>query len=241
MHDFSCDPDVNFPSSIFSHTIYVLDVASQTFDARSMDDGGTGLTEDQIAAIASINTLYDEHQGMLVVAGGYGVDASGDYVTFDSLRVMDVQGVAGWVEGDGSLLADHVRFHGSPPNAPGDLVDGFFTICGGIMLRSGGEFWLCLGQDFQGEYTDGDCPPPYTQVYTRSIRRFRINVHEPDASPEYIGATTRSTRMGPSARPERSSGACSRRWNGRSRPRRGVHRLSRRVPGDLDGSHRHRK
>lgn len=189
MHDFSCDPDENFPSSTFNHMIYVLDVEARTFDARSMDDGGTGLTEEQIAEIATINTLYEEDGGKLLVVGGYGMNASGDYVTFDSLRVMDVDGVAGWVDGDGSLLSDHITFHGPPENTPSDLADDFFTVCGGIMLKVDGDYWLCLGQDFQGGYTDGDCAPEYTQVYTKSIRRFRLNAQDPDASPEYISAT----------------------------------------------------
>ena len=190
MHDFTCDAGDNFPSTIFNHTIYMVDVVSQATDARLMTSESTGLDAEQIAAMASINTLYEEVDGKLLVVGGYGINASGDYVTFDSLRVLDLEGVIGWVSGDGTLLADHVSFHAPPANTPSDLADDFFTVTGGIMLKNGDDFWLCLGQNFQGGYTDGaDCPPTYDQVYTKSIRRFQMNVGDPDAEPVFIGAT----------------------------------------------------
>ena len=190
MHDFTCDASENFPSTIFNHTIYMINVEDQTTDARLMNEKNTGLTADQIASIASTNTLYFEVDGKLLVVGGYGIDASGDYVTFDSLRVVNVPGVIGWVSGDGSLLADHVTFHDPPANTPSDLADDFFTVTGGIMLKDGDEYWLCLGQNFQGGYTDGGgCPATYDQVYTKSIRRFQLDLGDPDAEPEFIGAT----------------------------------------------------
>jgi hypothetical protein len=190
MHGFACDAGENFPSTIFNHTIYMINVQNQTTDARLMTEKSTGLDADQIASMATTNTLYEEVDGKLLVVGGYGINAVGDYVTFDSLRVMNVSGVIGWVSGDGSLLADHVTFHDPPANTPSDLADDFFTVTGGIMLKNGDEYWMCLGQNFQGGYTDGGgCPATYDQVYTKSIRRFRLDVGDPDAEPEFIGAT----------------------------------------------------
>ena len=191
MHDFSCDAGQNFPSSIFNHTLYMIDVDDETSDARVMDVASTGMTPDQIAAMASINTLYEEIDDTLLIVGGYGIDSNGDYVTFDTLRVIDVPGTIGWISGDGTLLSEHVTFLDPPKNTPAALADDFFTITGGIMLKNNDELWLCLGQSFQGGYVEESaCPVSYDQVYTRSIRRFRLDVDNPEATLEYLGATT---------------------------------------------------
>ena len=110
----------------------------------------TAMTPAQIAAMASINTLYEEIGDSLLVVGGYGIDPDGDYVTFDTLRVIDVPGTIGWISGDGTLLSEHVTFLDPPKNTPAALADDFFTITGGIMLKNNDELWLCLGQSFQG-------------------------------------------------------------------------------------------
>ena len=79
-----------------------------------MDAASTGMTPAQIASMASINTLYEEVGDTLLVVGGYGIDPVGDYVTFDTLRVIDVPGTIGWISGDGTLLSEHVIFLDPP-------------------------------------------------------------------------------------------------------------------------------
>ena len=43
-------------------------------------------------------------------------------------------------------LADHIRFHEAPEDAPPD----FFTICGGVLIENGDELWSCLGHELPG-------------------------------------------------------------------------------------------
>ena len=184
LHNFDCDPDENFPAKDFNGSLMVVDLATRETFTRSLNEAGSGLTAAQIAALSSINTLSEESDGRLISVGGYGIDENGDYVTFSSLRVIDVAGAIDWVLGDATLLSDHVRFHGPPSGAPSD----FFTICGGILIKNGEEFWSCLGHDFQGGYTE--CGPiGTTQVYTKSIRRFSLDQTRADTPPIFIGET----------------------------------------------------
>lgn len=184
LHSFGCDPDENFPSKDFNRSLMVIDLATRETFSRSMDDSETGLSPAEIAALSSINTLSRESEGVLVSVGGYGVDENGDYVTFSSLRLIDVQGAIEWVLGDPAPLSDHIRFHGPPKGAPSN----FFTICGGVLIKSGDEYWSCLGHDFQGGYSE--CGPiGTTQVYTKSIRRFSLDEDRLGSPPVYIGET----------------------------------------------------
>lgn len=187
LHNFTCNPNVNWPAAEFNRSLMVVDFEMRETFTRSLEDGDTGLTPNQIASLASSNTLTRELGERLVSMGGYGIDERGDYVTFSTLRVFDVPGVIGWVRGDRSSLADHIHFHDAPKNAPAD----FFTICGGILISNGDELWSCLGQSYQGGYVDENvCPSVGTiQIYTRSIRRFKLDGPGPDAAPVYLGET----------------------------------------------------
>ena len=184
LHNFDCDPDENFPAKDFNRSLMVIDLATRETFSRPLSDADSVLSPAQIAALSSINTLTKEYDGQLISVGGYGIDENGDYVTFSSLRVIDVAGAIDWVLGDPAPLSDHIRFHQSPKGAPSD----FFTICGGILIKNGDEFWSCLGHDFQGGYTE--CGPiGTTQVYTKSIRRFSLDTDLPDSPPIFIGET----------------------------------------------------
>lgn len=185
LHNFDCDPDENFPAKTFNRELMVVDLGTRETFTRPLDGAGTGLSEAQIATLSSINTLSEESEGRLVSVGGYGIDEEGDYVTFSSLRVIDVAGAIDWVLGDATTLSEHVRFHAPPRGAPSD----FFTICGGILIKKGDEYWSCLGHDFQGGYSE--CGPiGTTQVYTKSIRRFSLDQSLPGSPPIYLGETT---------------------------------------------------
>ncbi len=187
LHNFTCDPDVNWPAADFNGTLMVVDFETRDTFTRPLADAASGLTPNQIASLSSSNPLSHQSGERLVCIGGYGVDDQGDYVTFSTLRVLDVAGVIDWVRGDRTQLTDHIRFHEAPKGAPPD----FFTICGGVLIENGDEFWSCLGQNFQGGYVDlSVCPSIGTsQVYTKSIRRFELDAANPDAAPVYLGET----------------------------------------------------
>ena len=188
LHNFTCDPDVNWPAADFNHSLMVVDFATRDTFTRPLTERDTGLTPNQMASLASTNPLSTQVDDRLVSLGGYGIDENGDYVTFSTLRVFDVEVVIGWVLGDRTALADHIRFHEAPKDASSD----FFTICGGVLIKNGDEFWSCLGHDFQGGYVDLNVCPSIgtTQVYTKSIRRFALDATQPGTPPIYLGETT---------------------------------------------------
>ncbi|NCF40702.1 MAG: hypothetical protein GWP75_11375, partial [Planctomycetia bacterium] len=124
LHNFTCDPDVNWPAADFNGALMVVDFKTRDTFTRPLADAASGLPPNQIASLSSSNSLAHQSGERLVSIGGYGVDADGDYVTFSTLRVLDVAGVIGWVRGDRTQLADHIRFHEAPKDAPPD----FFTI-----------------------------------------------------------------------------------------------------------------
>ena len=134
LHNFTCDPDVNWPAADFNGTLMVVDFETRDTFTRPLADAASGLTPNQIASLSSSNPLSHQSGERLVCIGGYGVDDQGDYVTFSTLRVLDVAGVIDWVRGDRTQLTDHIRFHEAPKGAPPD----FFTICGGVLIA------LCL-------------------------------------------------------------------------------------------------
>ena len=184
LHNFECDPQENFPSSDFNRSLIVVDIEARETFSRPLDGPNTGLSPAQIASLSSINTLSTHADGQLVSLGGYGIDENDDYVTFSTLRVIDLEGAIDWVLGDTAPLSEHVQFHGPPKGAPSD----FFTICGGVLIQNGDQFWSCFGHDFQGGYTE--CGPiGTTQVYTKSIRRFSLDQKRPDSPPIFVGET----------------------------------------------------
>ena len=190
LHDFTCDPTANFPAADFNRTISVIDLASGAVHQRSIDDPASGLSTAQRAALASTNQLSIQDGPTLLAVGGYGIADESDYTTFRTLRLFDVAGTIAWAMGDETLLSDHVRFLDAPANAPKALATDFFALTGGVMAKVGAEYWMCLGQNFQGGYTDGpSCRPQWVQVYSHQIRRFTIDLAAKDPQPVFTGAS----------------------------------------------------
>lgn len=190
LHDFTCDPNANFPAADFHRSITVIDLASGAVFQRSIDDAASGLSPSQRAALASTNQLSLQDGGTLLAVGGYGIADESDYTTFRSLRLFDVAGTIAWAMGDATLLSDHLRFLDPPANAPEALAETFFALTGGVMVKVGEEYWMCLGQNFQGGYTDGTaCRPKWVQVYSHQIRRFAIDLAAKDPQPLFTGAS----------------------------------------------------
>lgn len=189
LHGFSCSsPNNNFPFTDFHRSITVIDLASGAVFQRSIDEPASGLSPSQRAALASTNQLSLQDGGTLLAVGGYGIADGGDYTTFRSLRLFDVAGTIAWAMGDATPLSDHLRFLDPPANAPEALRETFFTLTGGVMVKVGEEYWMCLGQNFQGAYTDG-CAQKWVQVYSQQIRRFAIDLAAKDPQPLFTGAS----------------------------------------------------
>ncbi len=86
LHDFTCDPYENFPEADFNRTLFVVDLATGDVASRSIDNAASGLSIEQRAELASINTLFTTADGRLLAAGGYGLDAAGSCAPSALLR-----------------------------------------------------------------------------------------------------------------------------------------------------------
>jgi len=191
LHGFTCDPNTNFPAAEFHRSITVIDLARGAVFQRSIDDAASGLSPSQRAALASTNQLSLQDGGTLLAVGGYGITDGGDYTTFRSLRLFDVAGTIAWAMGDATLLSDHLRFLDPPANTPEALAETFFALTGGVMVKVGQEYWMCLGQNFEGGYNNG-CSSKAVQLYSKQIRRFAIDLAAKDPQPLFTGASAQA-------------------------------------------------
>lgn len=199
-HGFDCDPDNNFMPTEFNESIFVIDYQNEHVYMRPLSEGD--LTEYQIADLSSTNKLFFHDGAHLLMVGGYGhqsetppkggqwrgcpVQADSRFQTYDTMKVAELGGLIDWVKGDDSILSDHITFFAAPIDAP-DL----FQLTGGTMLRVGDEYWLCLGHSYDGGYNPGcACPAPALQIYSKSIRRFEFDLHDPAAVPLLLGETS---------------------------------------------------
>ena len=202
VHDFTCSPEDNFEPKRYNRDVFVVDYHNELVHQRSLDD--SDLTTTQIADLASTNKLFFHDTEHLLLVGGYGyqdeepppgtewpgcpMNSTSRFLTYDTLKVLDLAGIVGWTKGDETELSQHVRF----VDAPAEDTD-LFAVTGGTMLLVEDEFWLCLGHRFDGGYLDEfagcPCPTPAQQEYTKSIRRFSFDPDDPTSTPTFIGET----------------------------------------------------
>lgn len=201
-HDFTCTPEDNFEPTRYNRELFAIDYVNEIVYRRSLDD--SDLSTMQIADLASTNKLFFHNVDHLLLVGGYGyqdeepppgtewpgcpMNSTSRFLTYDTMKVVELAGVVGWIKGDDSELSEHVRF----VDAPAEDTD-LFAVTGGTMLLVEDEFWLCLGHRFDGGYLDEfagcPCPTPAQQTYTKSIRRFAFDPDDPKSAPVFLGET----------------------------------------------------
>lgn len=166
LHGFENNPN-NFPPQEQNRTIYVVDPDRKRVFTRSLDDPGSGLTQDQIDSLSVTSPQYDQDYSgpTLYITGGYGYRHSvDDFVTFDMLTAIDLPGLIRWVvqRPAGETAALHIR----------QISDPLFKIAGGDMHQLGKDkpTLLVFGNLFDGTYHTGKA----TQVYSEQVRRFHI-------------------------------------------------------------------
>ncbi|MCH2162891.1 MAG: hypothetical protein MK085_13610, partial [Phycisphaerales bacterium] len=122
VHDFGCHPDNNFKPSQYNDTVYVIDYVQQHVYHRQLTEGD--LTEYQIADMSSTNKLFFHDEDHLLMIGGYGnqqetppegdiwpgcpLQADSRSLTYNSMKVVELDGIIDWTMGDDSLLSDHI-------------------------------------------------------------------------------------------------------------------------------------
>ena len=93
---------------------------------------------------------------MWIVIGGYGFKRSvNDHRTYDTLTVINLPGLVGWVKTPAGLeatqAADHVE----------QIQDSYFQVTGGGLERIGDDYQLVFGQNYEGRYR-----PMFDGIYT---------------------------------------------------------------------------
>jgi hypothetical protein len=163
LHGFSAPPADNFPSASQNTNVMVVDWKRGTTRTRSLNDAASGLTPLQVCQLASTSQQAFQRGRWLYVAGGYGVDPDGNYVTFDSLTRINVRGAIRWVLGRRRphRLVDTLR----------QTRDAQLQLMGGRMYQAcrGDPLLLAMGQTFTGPvYPSGN------GVYSQQVRQVRL-------------------------------------------------------------------
>ena len=114
--------------------------------------------------LSSTNMEFHQEGNYLYIIGGYGYNAAtGSKKTFDNLSAVDVPAVINAVI-NGSSFTSYFR----------QINDPQFAVTGGHLKKINATFYLVGGNQFDGDYNPmGN--PTYTQVYTNSIRKFKLD------------------------------------------------------------------
>ena len=154
-----------FDPAYENREVWVIDpVAGQSWKKSLATSPASGLTNDVVDSLSSVNTQYLQVDATLYVLGGYGYKRSlANYTTYGTLTAIDLPGLISWVKApegtETSTAASHVR----------QVSDTFFKVTGGGLEKIGEEFQLIFGQDYEGSYR-----PNFNGIYTRQVRRFRV-------------------------------------------------------------------
>ena len=169
MHGFDCG-DGSFAKDDFNRSMFLAIVETGEVWERSVDVPESGLSTKQADQLSAVNYLDNQLGDHLISIGGYGYSREDqDWVTFDTLALIEIQGLADWIRGGSTPLAESIRFLDPPGGAPGDL----YTNTGGKLHLPCDEMWTCLGQEFQGRYDPCD-PSVARQTYKKDFFRLRV-------------------------------------------------------------------
>src|SRR3954471_10172846 len=178
LHGFDASqPGSNFPAQYENEEVWVVDYANGQSWHRSLTDASSGLTAAQVASLSPTNTECYQSGNQLYMTGGYGTDANGNYVTFDTLSSINLSGLANWVTTGTGSAASNIR----------QIHDPTFQVTGGAMYLNNGKTNVVFGQDFEGAYT-----PTSSGTYTLKVRNFNIVDDGTNLSVANIGASAQS-------------------------------------------------
>lgn len=168
-----------FDPAYENREIWVIDPAGKQSWHKSLEtSAASGLTQDQVDSLSSVNAEFYQDGETLLIAGGYGFKRSvSDHVTYDTLTAVHLPGMVAWVKepagSETSMASDHVD----------QIIDNYFQVTGGGLERTGVEYQLIFGQNYAGRYR-----PNFNGIYRKQVRRFRVDLSNglviPDATKE---------------------------------------------------------
>lgn len=154
-----------FDPAYENREVWVIDpVLGESWHKSLATSAASGLSNDVVDSLSSVNTQYLQVGATLYVVGGYGYKRSlTDYTTYGILTAIDLPGLIGWVKSPAgsevNTAAAHIR----------QVTDAYFKVTGGGLEKCGDEFQLVFGQDYEGAYR-----PNFNGIYTKQVRRFRV-------------------------------------------------------------------
>lgn len=158
--------DESFPDKEANKHIYAYDWAADKLDSISVD----ALPETLRKQYTSTNMQHFQEGKYLYINGGYGeVNADSDdpeWHTYSTLSRVDVEMlVSAITTNDEIALSSAIVYDESD----------FIKATGGELYRMPNkEFYLVLGQNFEGKYSLSDTSI-YTQTYLDSVHVFKVN------------------------------------------------------------------
>jgi hypothetical protein len=162
LHSFNDNND--FPPENMNQDIIVINPATWQFWTRkwSATNVPAGVTQ----PLYSTNQQFFQSGDNLYTVGGYGApalgnDQYGSYITNNSLTALSVDGLINAVVNNGDVMA---------LSRLQQINDSRLQATGGELALLGGQAFLVVGQDFQGQYFNSTA----TQTYLDEIRSFQI-------------------------------------------------------------------
>ena len=166
IHDINQAGTGSFPAESENRDVWVIDpVAKQSWHRSLGDptgrgfDPNSGLSPYQIVSLSATNNEFEQVGNTLYVAGGYGLNTSGQFETFNQLAAIDLPGLANWVITGSGKASTSIR----------QINSAVTSVTGGEMYLMNGRTNLVFGQDFDGPYS-----PRSDGAYTRQVRSFNI-------------------------------------------------------------------
>lgn len=152
-------PFASFDVAGNNNKIIVVDVKKNLVWTSALSGLSVSLQEQ----LSSTNMEFHQEGDMLYLIGGYGYNAaSASRKTFASMIAVNLK-----------QLSDSVVSGKSITSAFRQYADQKFAVTGGHLESIGDIFYLLGGNRFDGNYNPmGN--PTFTQVYTNSIRKFKI-------------------------------------------------------------------
>lgn len=155
--------------------VWVIDPESKQSWHKSLEDSpSSGLGQGLVDSLSAVNTQFYQENDKWIIVGGYGYKRSvADHVTYSTITLVDLPGLVNWVKevagSETSSAIDHID----------QISDNYFQVTGGGLEKIGDEFQLIFGQNYSGRYR-----PFVDGLYTKQVRRFKIDTDDGFSIPE---------------------------------------------------------
>jgi len=148
-----------FPAEYKNDAVVVIDTATWLFYSADLNQLPQAIAD----PMRSTNMQYIQDGNYLYMVGGYGYDSVASmFVSFPKLTAIHVDNMIDAVI-NAQPIAPTIR----------QVADTNLSICGGELGKIGNDYYLIMGHNFGGRYSDPPTPL-FTQTYSDRIKKFNI-------------------------------------------------------------------